>query len=648
MPGSVLQHECKWPPPAAPLLVLSLTEGSEERLRVLVSHLRWLPSMDEATCVIWLQSSPSEDQASVQLRSRLSARCSVCLANRVHRNFSAGLQFIAPLVGQQHPNGIFILMDDVQLEFPLLRLFERAVRHKLDTASPAVRGTWKLMAPHEAQDGEEGRLVRVIEMQSQWFSVEMWRCFAQLLDPATNAGLYGIDIWTHDWSERCLARAPRMGILDDFVVVDRRLPTSGSSDGRKDAQQMHAQSRAWLQRGKQVTVAQHMNNDSHHGLLKADGAEARRRKNGPIKVGVVIMVDAPGKQGLMAEGAWESAAGLLDVHVTHWPTVPCVVGDVRNAPIMSSKGAQMWMDSKTALTPGKPSWWCAQRGHLRGVRQLIQEAGDAEYYLLLDHDSRVFPRAMGRLMRLLRNSEHDDLYAGHLTHPSWVGLRPDNPLHPMLVPFIASGGGVLLRGCTLQRLRDTGKLALFEERQSSGDLKWAALDWTFGMAMASIGVTARGHAAFQQFTGSDLGLGSCDPACVVCHQYDRICDPQTIAAVSVDKYNTRRTGQNAKLNFHSNGESTALSIAKSAVGATLGPAARCAPTGHDANATAHEEAFQVLWKRLNRARWSSPCALGEYPASPEKSEAHHSMAAFGHRFVSQCGWEGRAGPCGLG
>ena len=219
-----------------------------------------------------------------------------------------------------------------------------------------------------------------------------------------------------------------------------------------------------------------------------------------------------------------------------------------------------------------------------------------------------------------------------------------------LVPFIASGGGVLLRGCTLHQLRDTGKLALFEERQSSGDLKWAALDWTFGMAMASIGVTARGHAAFQQFTGSDLGLGSCDPACVICHQYDQICDPQTIAAVSVDKFNTRRTDHYKDLKDHSDPLSTALSIAKSAVGATLGPAARCAPTGHDANVTAHEEAFQVLWKRLNRARWSSPCALGEYPAPPENSNAGHYPVwhSNGQRFVSQCGWDGRAGPCGLG
>ena len=179
---------------------------------------------------------------------------------------------------------------------------------------------------------------------------------------------------------------------------------------------------------------------------------------------------------------------------------------------------------------------------------------------------------------------------------------------------------------------------------------WSALDWTMGMAMASIGVTARGHAAFQQFAGLDLGLGSCDPACVVCHQYRTICEPQTIAAASVDHWNIRHTDHYLHLQRDARG--TAISIAKTAVGATLGPAARCAPAGYDANVTAHEDAFQQLWKRMNRARWSSPCLPGEFPAPPLKSApGGGSEVAFGQRFVSQCKWKGgatgRIGTCGL-
>jgi len=368
-----------------------------------------------------------------------------------------------------------------------------------------------------------------------------------------------------------------------------------------------------------------------------------------IKVGVMIMIDTAGKHGLMSleKRAWESTAGVLDVRVTHWPTVPCAVdSDFSGAPKMTTAGAQGWMDSKSEPTSGRPSWWCAQRGHLGGVGQLLKDAPDAEYYLLLDHDSQVFPRAMARLMRQLRHSVEEHLYTGHLFHPSWTELSPEHSVYPLLVPFIASGGGVLLRGKTLQKLRDSGKLASFQGRQSSGDLKWAALDWTFGMAMASIGVSARGHSAFQQFVGvlPGLGPGSCDPACVVCHQYDQICDPAFVVGTSVDFHNTRRTWHQQLL--RSDPSAAATAIATAAVEATLGPAARCAPSGHDVNVTAHEEAFQQLWKHtLDRARWSAPCAEGQFPAPQNGFGA-------GNRFVSQCGWESkgseaRVGLCGL-
>ena len=111
---------------------------------------------------------------------------------------------------------------------------------------------------------------------------------------------------------------------------------------------------------------------------------------------------------------------------------------------------------------------------------------------------------------------HEDLYTGHLVSAyqaahstSW---HPDSQLK--LEPYIATGGGGLLRGSTLRRLQASGTLDTYITRQTKGNLRWSVLDWTLGLAMAAIHVTPRKHAAFEQF-----GRLGCGASRVSCHEY---------------------------------------------------------------------------------------------------------------------------------
>ena len=116
---------------------------------------------------------------------------------------------------------------------------------------------------------------------------------------------------------------------------------------------------------------------------------------------------------------------------------------------------------------------------------------------------------------------HEDLYTGHLV--SAYQLR--NVLHLVaranmdsqlkLEPYIATGGGGLLRGSTLRRLQASGTLDTYITRQTKGNLRWSVLDWTLGRAMAAIQVTPRKHAAFQQ-----VGRLGCGASMVSCHEYE--------------------------------------------------------------------------------------------------------------------------------
>ena len=50
---------------------------------------------------------------------------------------------------------------------------------------------------------------------------------------------------------------------------------------------------------------------------------------------------------------------------------------------MRNPGAERWMRGKAHST-----WWCAQRGHLLGVRRLLTMAPHADFFLLSDADTQ--------------------------------------------------------------------------------------------------------------------------------------------------------------------------------------------------------------------------------------------------------------------
>ena len=174
-----------------------------------------------------------------------------------------------------------------------------------------------------------------------------------------------------------------------------------------------------------------------------------------------------------------------------WRTQPCEVGDVGDAPRMLTPGAQLWLDQKGARASSR-QWWCAQRQHLSGVARLVQTAPNASWYLTLDTDTLIFPRPLAKLLELLERqlAPAEDLYTGHLH----ITLLSDtDPLASKIRPFIATGGGALIRGRTLRKLRDNFVLDRFTREQGHGELRWAALDWVLGAALLAVGVQPRGR-----------------------------------------------------------------------------------------------------------------------------------------------------------
>ena len=136
-------------------------------------------------------------------------------------------------------------------------------------------------------------------------------------------------------------------------------------------------------------------------------------------------------------------------------------------------------------------------------------------------------QALRALLSLLEHhilEPTEDLYAGH---------QMPSQFHPNILDqhaeaFVTTGGGCLVRGMTLRRLLANGALASFRFRQESWDLAMAPLDWTIGDAMASIGIRARMHPSFQQFSGTawhraipGLAGSACNALSeVACHPYN--------------------------------------------------------------------------------------------------------------------------------
>ena len=271
--------EALWPPPlSAPLLVAMLTGFAHQRLPVMVRNLQWLPSASRAACLVLSHSQP--ERGDEQLLGPLQARCSVCVSEGTSL---VGVLKMAASVVYRHAAGAFFLNDDIELSFDLALLIAKAQAFQLDSASPAIGGTWKSMGAHELAAGEEGRLVRFLEMGAQWFSVEMWGCFAELLEPEINGGGYGTDVWLFDWCSTRLERSVRMGIFDTLLA--RQLPLPRHLEAHKDKrsnhtrfEQMMVQSNTWKRRGHFLTISQHSNEDPPPlGLLRR-GQELRWEK----------------------------------------------------------------------------------------------------------------------------------------------------------------------------------------------------------------------------------------------------------------------------------------------------------------------------------------------------------------------------------
>lgn len=157
-------------------------------------------------------------------------------------------------------------------------------------------------------------------------------------------------------------------------------------------------------------------------------------------------------------------------------------------------------------------WWCAQRHYWDGLARLMNEFPDKDYYFLADSDTLVFPEVLDSMMTLLENdvlSKDEDLYMGdvhcYLEPCHGTSCNCKNP-------FVASGGGVLVRGKTMRKLQASGHLGSCATKAFK-EWCWHHLDWAINECMSEMGVQARFHKSFQQFSGP----WQCPKGAVACH-----------------------------------------------------------------------------------------------------------------------------------
>lgn len=162
-------------------------------------------------------------------------------------------------------------------------------------------------------------------------------------------------------------------------------------------------------------------------------------------------------------------------------------------------------------------WWCAQRTFLDILKKMHAEHPNACWYMLADVDTIAFPQNLDVMLDRFDKdvlSPGEDLYMGHGAYTSFVR-------------FIMSGGGVLLRGPTVQRLVKTGTLDFCIQKVYKGSWCFHHLDWLVAECLREIGVYPRGHDGFQQM------LNVCPECCtfprITCHPVPLEKQPNVLA-----------------------------------------------------------------------------------------------------------------------
>jgi len=148
------------------------------------------------------------------------------------------------------------------------------------------------------------------------------------------------------------------------------------------------------------------------------------------------------------------------------------------------------------------SWWCAQRFYMNALYKFVDTEPHADYYFLQHSNTMVFPVSFAAMLENLDAGmgAKEDLFMGHATEAD-----------PGMARYVQSGGGTLIRGCTMRRLRYDANMAFCSERAYQGEWCWHHMDWVLADCFRAVGVAARGHANFNQ--GRHCG----DPKVVTCH-----------------------------------------------------------------------------------------------------------------------------------
>lgn len=153
----------------------------------------------------------------------------------------------------------------------------------------------------------------------------------------------------------------------------------------------------------------------------------------------------------------------------------------------------------------RSGWWCAQRLYLAGLMKFFDEFPSANWYFLSDADTVVFSSVVARAVKILdlNLGTNEDLYMGHARHL--------NVSH-----FVMSGGGVLIRGNTMRRIRPYLPLCGINQ---FGPWCYHHLDWVLGNCLRKINVNASGHPGFAQFDNWCNGHCCLDPPMYACHPF---------------------------------------------------------------------------------------------------------------------------------